>query len=85
MLARAATPKVVTRQQDLRRFRLRLVQHEIGLGLALGIVTPIVKQLVAQAVLRNRLQESRRNDLVRIDIIDAKRHQPAFEWRELGH
>src|SRR5260370_22777256 len=85
MLARTAATKVVARQQNLRRFGFRSVQNEIGLWAALGVVAPIVEQLVAQSFLRNCFQESRRDDLVGIDVIDCDCDQPAFKWCKSLH
>ena len=70
MLARTAAAEVVARQQNLARLRLGLVQDEIRLRLALGIVAPVAEKLIAQPVLRNGLQKSRRDDLIGIDVVD---------------
>ena len=52
------------------------VQDEVRLGPALGVVAPVVEELVAQALLGDRLQEARRDDLVGVDVVDRQR-QPA--------
>src|ERR1700722_12126028 len=85
MLARTAAAEVVARQQDLAGLGFRLVQDEIGVRLTIGIVAPVTEKLVAQSDLRNGLQESRRDDLIGVDVVACDQYHPAFERRELLH
>ena len=85
MLARTAASEVVAGQQNLRGLRLGLVQNEIRLRRSVGVVAPVAEKLIAQSVLRNRLQESRRNDLIRIDVVERNQHHAALKRREFLH
>src|SRR5579872_2175572 len=62
-----------------------MVQREIGLRMTLGIVAPVVEELIPEAVLRNRLQEARRNDLVGVDVVDRQQHHAAVERCKFRH
>ena len=75
----AATPEIIAGQQDRRALRARLVQDEIRLRAALGVVAPVVEELVAEPRFGDRLEEPRRNDLVGVDVIDRQRYEAAFE------
>src|SRR5262245_41666309 len=85
MLARAAAAEVIAREQDLRVLSARLVEDEIRIGVALGVVPPVVEELLVETDLGRRLQEARGDDLVGIDVIDRQRHHAAFEIGERGH
>src|ERR1700679_2729251 len=85
VLARAAAAEVIARQQDLRALYAGLVKDEIGLRIALSIVTPIVEQLLVEAQFRSSLQEARGNDLIGIDIVDRERNHAALEVSEGLH
>jgi len=77
MLARRSAAEIAAGKQNLDTLRQRMIQDEIRPGLALGVVTPIVEELVAQALLRDGLQKARGNDLVGIDVIDLHPDDPA--------
>ena len=47
---------------------LGFVQHEVGLRIAGGVVAPVGEQVFAEARLRSRGQEARRDDLVGVDV-----------------
>src|SRR5271155_3061212 len=85
MLAGTPAAEVISSQQNLTGLGRRRVQHKIGLRLPAGIIPPVVKQLIRQPILGNRLQKSRRNDLIGIDIIDRQRNQLTFKRSELDH
>ncbi len=72
-------PKLSPARRIWDRLGFWRVQDEIRFGLAFGVVTPVKEKLIAEAVLRNRLQESGGNDLVGIDVVDGERDQAAFE------
>ena len=56
----------------------RLVQDEIGLGIALGVVAPVVEELLVEAFLRGGLQKPRRDDLVGVDVVDRAAEPGGF-------
>src|SRR5271157_40069 len=85
VLARAAAAEIVARQQHLRALPARLVQDEIGMGVPLGVVPPVVEKLLVQPQLGNGLQEARGDDLVGVHVVDGERNHAAFEIRERLH
>src|SRR6185503_5268987 len=96
VLARAAAAEVAPREQDRRALVTRLVQHEVGIGLArrriharLAVVgvTPRVEQVDAEARTPDRLQELLRNDGVGVDVRAIERRDDALvngEWLHVG-
>src|SRR6266700_124238 len=72
-------------QQDLGAFHARLVEDEIGLGIALLVIAPVAEELLVQAFLRRGFQKPRRNDLIGVDIVIGQRNQAALEIGELFH
>src|SRR5262245_59618428 len=85
MLAGAAATEVIACQQNLCSRRLRLVQNEVRKLLSFSIIAPIIKEVSIQAFLADGLEEPRRNNLVRIDIVYREWQQTAFEFRDLLH
>src|SRR5271157_1587964 len=85
MLARAAAAEIVARQQHLRALPARLVQDEIGIGVPLGVVPPVVEKLLVQPQLGSGFQEARGDDLVGVHVVDGERNHAAFEIRERLH
>ncbi len=78
-------PKLSPASNIWHGFRLRFVQNEIRLRLAIGVVAPVAEKLIAQAVFRNGLQESRRDDLIGIDVVARDHYHAAFERSEFFH
>ena len=67
-------PKLSPASRISAPFASRLIQDEVRLRIAVGVVPPVVEQLLVQTLLADRLQEARRDDLVRVDVIDRQRH-----------
>ncbi len=65
-------PKLSPASRIWQAFASGLFRMKSGFGVAVGVVAPVAEKLIAQAVLRNGLQESRRDDLVGIDVVDAR-------------
>src|SRR5690242_12337032 len=63
MLARGTAAEVAARNQYRTTARFRLIQNEIGFDVALRVVAPIGKRVLAQAFLRGRREKARRNNL----------------------
>src|SRR6266581_638533 len=72
VLARRAAAEVVPRHQNLRRGGLRPVEHEVRARRAVLRVAPVGEQMPAQPRLPGDLQEARRNDDVRVDVVDRQ-------------
>ena len=53
-----------------------LIEDEVGVGRAVGQVAPVGEQLLAQALLGGGGQESRRDDLIGVDV--GERQRPRF-------
>src|SRR5450432_4112364 len=85
MFAGTAAAKVIARQQDLRIPPLRLIQNKIRLRIPLLIVTLRVEELLVEPHLRRRLQKSRGNHLVRVDVVERHRNQAAFKRSKRLH
>ena len=45
------------------------VEHEVGLGVAVCVVTPVAEEILAEAIACGGLEESCRNDLVGVDVL----------------
>jgi hypothetical protein len=60
VLAGAAAAEVVAGQQDYAPLAARLVENEIGLGIACSSIAPVAEELLVEALLRGGLQEPRR-------------------------
>src|SRR5271165_5501412 len=85
MLTGTAAAEVIAREQNLRPFGPRLVEDEILFRTPVSLIAPVEEELIAESFFRDGLQESRRNDLVRADVIHWKRNQTAFERCEFLH
>src|SRR5688572_7897202 len=85
MLTRAAAPKVIACDKHFSTLRAQLVQDEIRIRAALRIVAPIEEEVSVKPFFADGLKETRRDDLIRVDIIDRQRNNPAFEGGELFH
>src|SRR5439155_2695464 len=72
VLSRAATPEVSTGDQHLRIAGPGTIQREFRPGMTELVVPPVVEELIAKPLLRQRFEESRRDDLVRIDVVDGQ-------------
>jgi hypothetical protein len=70
MFTRGAAAEVLVGDDDLRAAVRFLVQHELRAFLALGVVAQCVEQVHAEAGAFDRLEESRGDDLVGVDIRD---------------
>src|SRR5262249_21756753 len=53
---------------------LGFVEHERGVGPAVGEIAPVGEQLLAEAFLRGGAQEARRDDLVGVDVRVRQHH-----------
>ena len=85
MLARTSASEVISCKKNLRGVAFGPVQNEVGLRLGFGVVAPVKEKLIPESGLRNRLQKTRGDDLIRVDIIDRQRSQPAGESTERFH
>src|SRR5258706_1062275 len=94
VLARRAATEILARHQDIRALVARLVQHEIGVGLApcrvharlaMIEISPGVEQIDAETGALDRLQELLRNDRVGIDVGPIQRGDKAFEADKFLH
>ncbi len=79
ILAGGAAAEIVSGHQDLRALVGRLVEDERW------IFGEVVKEVLAEAILAQFLQEARRNDLVRVDVRPRDRDGDRFERREALH
>src|SRR5262245_13784594 len=80
MLAGTAAAEIVAGYKDLGALRTRLVEDEIGIGAAFGVVAPVIEELVAEALLGDGLQEPRWDDLVGVDVLHRERDEAAGEF-----
>ncbi len=95
VLAARSAAEVLARQQDGGARVARLVQHEVGVGLAgrfrhaglagLVQVSPFVEQVGAEARLLDRLQELLGDDGVGIDVLAVHGGHEAFVEGEFLH
>src|SRR5580698_1223603 len=85
MFAGTAATEIIAGQQHLGILPACLIEDEIGLRIPLRIVAPVVEELAVETLLRSRLQEARRNDLVGVDVVDGERRHAAFEIGEWLH
>ena len=94
MLMRAAATEIGPRQQHLGALVARLVEHEIRVLRATGIVlsgltdihvTPFVEGIRAEAGTLDRLQELLRNDGIGIDIAAIERRHQTIETNKFFH
>src|SRR4029077_12271426 len=76
---------VIAGHQHLHALRFGTVQYELGVRIAFGVVAPVVKELFVEALLGRGLQETRRNDLIGIHIVQRERDHAAFETGEWRH
>ena len=72
VLARRPAAEVVPRHQDAGGRRFRAVQHEIGAGRAVLRVAPVGEQVPPEPGLSGDFQEARRDDDVRVDVVDRQ-------------
>ena len=84
MLARGAAAEVAAGHEDRAALRLGLVEHEVRLRRAVGVVAPVGEQLLAQAFARRGRQKARRNDLVGVDVRRAAARRCASESVRIG-
>ena len=70
MLAARAAAEVLAGQQDAGAGELRLVEHELGVGLLTSIVqeAPVVEQVLAKTDAVDLLQKLLGNDGVGVDV-----------------
>src|SRR5207237_425101 len=83
VFARRAASKVATGHQDSRIGRCRIIEREIASRLSLAVEAPVGKEMRAEAHARRGREKARRDDLVRVDVIEQQercaRGQPD-EW-----
>src|SRR5436305_8807609 len=85
MFARTAASEVVAGQENLSGSAFGLIENEIRLGRTLGKVSPIGEEVIPEPDLGSSLQESRRNDLISIDVVNREWRHAAREGSELFH
>ena len=94
VLAARSAAEVLARQQDGGARIARLVQHEVGVGLAAGRVlaglavvqvAPFVKQVHAKAGFFDRLEKLLGDDGVGIDVLAVHGRDNALEQSEFLH
>ena len=73
MFTAGAASEVLAGNKDDSRIS-RIVEHEVGTGCSIGIVSPVAKQIVAHAYLIGSLEETGRDDLIGVNILQRKRH-----------
>ena len=73
MFTAGTTSEVLSGNKDDSRIR-RIVEHEVCTGCSIGIVSPVAKQIVAHACLIGSLEETGRDDLIGVNILERKRH-----------
>jgi hypothetical protein len=76
VFAARAAAEVVAGQKDLRTFRFRFIQDKIRFWRAIRVLTPICKEMIANAIFIRGFEEARRNNLICINIIDWQRYDP---------
>src|SRR5262245_42564952 len=77
MLARRARAKVATRDQNACAPILRLVEHEVRVGRAVGQHAPIEEQPLLETGAGDALEELLGNDLVGVDVDSVQRGDQA--------
>ncbi len=72
MLTRGTAPEVVSRDQNGRTGPVRSVQGKVRTQRAIRGAAEILKDMFAEPGFVRDLEESGRNDLVRIDVVHRK-------------
>ena len=94
MFSARATAKILARQQDACTLVARLVQHEVGIGLACTLrhtgfalvqIAPFVEQVGAKACAPDRLEKLLGNDGVGINVFAIERRNQALVNGECLH
>ena len=76
MLAAGTGTEVLACHEDLSAVG-RVVQHKVGVGSAVGTVTPVAEEVVAEPFARRGFEETCGDNLVGIDILQRKGHARA--------
>ena len=85
VLAARPAAEVISSQENLGTLISGIIQHKIRFGRTVGVVAPVGKKIVAHAFLIGRFQETRRDDLVGVNIVDRQRNNTGCESGELCH
>ena len=70
IVARSRLKEVHAGDEDGGALGLRLVQEKVGVGAAVLEITPVVEQILSEALLVDRFQEAGGDDLIGIDVAD---------------
>ena len=79
MLSARAATEVAASDEDAGAGVGGIVEHEGGDGLALLVVAPIVKEIVAEALFRGGFEKAGGDDLIRVDVLERKGDAGAAE------
>jgi hypothetical protein len=76
VLARRAAAEIAAGDEDCRTAYIRVIQNEFRARPAVFVVTPVSEKVLAQSFFRRRRQETRRNDLVGVDVVERQYDGP---------
>ena len=79
MLAARAATEVATSDEDAGASVGGIIEHEGGDGLALLVIAPIIKEIVAEALFGGGFEEAGGDDLIRVDVFERKGDAGAAE------
>src|SRR5690606_1665872 len=74
-----AAAEVVSGHEDPCASGFRGVEDEVGPGIALVVVAPVLEQVRSQTGPGGGLQEARGDDLIGVDIVDRQHHGAASD------
>jgi len=80
-----AAAEILEGDQDLGLPEAGLVQHELRFLAAVLVEAQRVEQVLAEAAARDRLQETRGDDFVGVDVRERERRRDTGQGREGGH
>src|SRR5882672_9570547 len=69
VLARRSAAEVVAGDKDRRVSRMRRVQRKLGARLTMRVNAPVGEEMRAESTTLDRLEKSRRDDLIRIHVL----------------
>jgi len=77
--------EIITCQQDLCPPELRFIEDKLGSRRFVVVIAPVIEERLGQAVLICDLEKLRRDDLVRINIVNGQRHYLGCKCCKLSH
>src|SRR5579872_223096 len=83
VLARGPAPEVGAGDEHTGADRVGPVERKVGVRRAVRAPPPVAEQAVAESALVGDLEESRRDDLVGVDVVGGEHDVRRFDGREL--